>query len=134
MFLGGAFRPLTITHSIYLSLRINNQEMPAILAEIKGRIPSSYQLHKRSFQFDAFSKSMHIAFLSCSKHTVLAFQTYLSRRRRMHELIESRTKRTALEFDSPRRELWLNSPERATTKPVLPVTFQKSFILVLRSA
>ena len=110
--------------------------MPAILAEIKGRIPSSYQLHKRSFQFGAFFKSMHIAFLSCSKHTVLAFQTVsipicIYRRRRMHELIESRTKRTALEFDSPRRELWLSSPERAT-KPVLPVTFQKSFILVLR--
>ena len=66
VFLGGAFRPLTIIRGTYLSLRTNNQGMPAILAEIKGRIPSSYQLHKRSFQSDAFFKSMHIAFLSCS--------------------------------------------------------------------
>ena len=134
VFLGGAFWPLTITHSTYLSLRTNNQGMPAILAEIKGRIPSSYQLHKRSFQFDAFSKSMHIAFLSCSKHTVLAFQTYLSRRRRMHELIESRTKRTALEFDSPRRELWLNSPERAALNPFCPWPFSKVLYWYYRTA
>ena len=78
---------------------------------------------------------MHIVFYHVASTQFWHSRLSILATTHMHELIESRTKRTALELDSPRRELWLNSPERATTKPVLSVTFQKSFILVLlRSA